>query len=255
MPTTVALAHATGFCSGVWRPVISALPRDFTARAWDFPSHGAAPRWQPPIDWWDLAAYILDQVAGAAGPVIGVGHSMGGAAILMAEITAPGTFSELLLVEPIVFPPPYGAYDGPQVRLARKRRNSFGSRQEARDNFADKLPFSAWHPQAFEGYLDCGLIDGKEGIELACRPQDEVAIYRAATEHRVWDLLPTVEAPVTILAGEFSDTHPAAFLTETAGRIPNSHFEVVPNTGHFLPMEMPDLVADRIELAAARATR
>ena len=255
MPTTVALAHATGFCGGVWRPVISALPEDCTVLAWDFPSHGGAPRWETPIDWWDLGAYVLDQVAGAARPVIGVGHSMGGAAILMAEIKAPGTFSELVLVEPIVFPPPYGEYEGPQVRLARKRRNSFASRQEARDNFADKLPFSAWHPMAFEGYLDCGLIETTEGTELACRPQDEVAIYQAATEHRVWDLLPNVEAPVTILAGEFSDTHPAAFLTRTAERIPNSRFEVVAGTGHFLPMEKPDRVADQIELAVRRSTR
>ena len=255
MRTTVALAHATGFCGGVWRPVISSLSDEFTALTWDFPNHGAAPRLEAPVDWWDLATYILDQVAGAGRPLIGVGHSMGGAATLMAEIKAPGTFSELLLIEPIIFPPPYGEYEGTQVRLARKRREHFGSRQEARDNFAAKLPFSAWHPEALEGYLDCGLIETAEGTRLACRPQDEVAVYKAATEHRLWDLLPGTDVPVTILAGEESDTHPSAFLTRLAGRIPNSDFEIVPGTGHFLPMEMPGLVADRITVLAARATR
>ncbi|MEX0667594.1 MAG: alpha/beta hydrolase, partial [Acidimicrobiia bacterium] len=140
MPTTVAFAHATGFCGGVWRPVVSALPGDFETRVWDFPSHGSAPKWEPPIDWWDLGTWTLRQVDGAAAPLIGVGHSMGGAALLLAEIKEPGTFAALLLIEPIVIPPPFGIYEGPQILLAKKRRNHFESRAEARANFVDKLP-------------------------------------------------------------------------------------------------------------------
>ena len=255
MPPTVAFAHATGFCGGVWRPVVSALPAEFELRLWDFPSHGAAPAWPAPIDWWDLAPYILGQVAGAGTPLIGVGHSMGGAAVVMAEIRSPGTFAELVLIEPIIFPPPYGEYEGPQTLLARKRRNYFASRQEARDNFVDKPPFSVWHPAALAGYLDCGLVDNDEGTELACLPADEVAIYRAATQHRVWDLLGTVGAPVTILAGATSESHPVELVARMAGQMPNCEYEIVAGTGHLLPMEMPGLVADRIERIAARANR
>ena len=255
MPTTVAFAHATGFCGEVWRPVVSALPEDFETRVWDFPSHGSAPKWKRPIDWWDLGAYTLRQVGEPAGPVIGVGHSMGGAAILMAEIKAPGTFAELLLIEPIVFPPPYGPYEGSQTRLAAKRRNHFESRQDARDNFADKLPFSAWHPSALDGYLECGLVDTPAGTVLACNPRDEVAIYRAATQHRVWELLGSVRAPVTILAGSSSDTHTAELVRRMASQIPEGEFGIIPGTGHFLPMELPDLVANRIERIGARSKR
>jgi pimeloyl-ACP methyl ester carboxylesterase len=172
---------------------------------------------------------------------------MGGAALLMAEIRAPGTFAALLLIEPIVFPPPFGEYEGPQTRRARKRRSQFSSREEARANFADKLPFSSWHPAALDGYVDCGLIETARGVELACRPEDEAAIYRAATQHGVWDLLGIVDSPVTILAGSSSDTHTVDFVSDLSSQIPNCEYEIVPGTGHFLPMEMPETVAERIE--------
>ncbi|MGZ5385548.1 MAG: alpha/beta fold hydrolase [Acidimicrobiia bacterium] len=246
MPTTAAFAHATGFCGGVWRPVVASLPAGVDSLVWDFPCHGSAPKLQHPIDWWDMATFTLDQVAGAEAPLIGVGHSMGGAVLLMAEIRAPGTFAALLLIEPIVFPPPFGEYEGPQTLLAKKRRKQFSSRDDARANFVEKLPFSAWHPAALDGYVDCGLVETPAGAELSCRPQDEAAFYRAATRHGVWDLLGKVDSPVTILAGESSETHTVDFVQLLASQITTCEYEIVPGTGHFLPMEMPEVVAERL---------
>lgn len=40
--------------------------------------------------------------------VIGIGHSLGGAAMLLKEIQDPGTFLELVLFEPVLFPPSPG---------------------------------------------------------------------------------------------------------------------------------------------------
>ena len=252
MPVTVAFAHATGFCGGVWRPVVAGLSEDFESLVWDFPCHGSAPKWGHPIDWWDLGDWTLEQVALSGSPPIGVGHSMGGAALVMAELRAPGTFAGLLLVEPIIFPPPFKRQEGPLSRRALKRRNHFESREEARANFVAKAPFSSWTPAAFEGYVECGLIDTTEGIELACRPLDEAEIYQGATGHGAWDLLDKIEVPVAILAGGSSDTHPADFVRHLASRIPHSEFEIIPGTGHFLPMEMPALVANRVAAMAAR---
>jgi lipase len=254
MPATVAFAHATGFCGGVWRPVVAGLSEDFEPLVWDFPCHGSSPKWKHPIDWWDLGDWTLDQVALAGTPRIGVGHSMGGAALAMAELKAPGTFAGLLLIEPIILPPPFRRQEGPLSARALKRRNHFESREEARENFAPKPPFSTWDRSAFEGYLECGLIDTADGTELACRPLDEAEMYQGATGHGAWGLLGNIRAPVTIVAGGSSDTHPSDFVRLLASRIPNSEYEIVPDTGHFLPMEMPELVADRIERLAARIT-
>ena len=253
MLATVAFAHATGFCGGVWSPVVAGLTEGFESLAWDFPCHGSAPKWEHPIDWWDLGEWTLDQVAQAGPPRIGVGHSMGGAALVMAELKAPGTFSALLLIEPIIFPPPFERQEGPLSARALKRRDRFESREEAKENFVAKAPFSTWDRAAFEGYLECGLIDTAEGTELACRPLDEAELYQGATGHGAWALLGNLEIPVTILAGGTSETHPLDFVRLLASRIPNSDYEIVPGTGHFLPMEMPELVADRIEKLAGPA--
>ncbi|MEX0789620.1 MAG: hypothetical protein WD178_02490, partial [Actinomycetota bacterium] len=117
-----------------------------------------------------------------------------------------------------------------------------------------KLPFSAWNRTALDGYIECGLIETSEGTELACRPSDEAAIYRAATEHGVWDLLGKVDPPVVVLAGGTSETHPVAFVRRLASQIPQCEYEIVPDTGHFLPMEMPEVVADHIKRIGAWLT-
>ena len=253
MVTAVAFAHATGFCGGVWNPVVAAIRPDRRAIVWDFPGHGSGPELPHPVDWWAFGDWTLSRLAGVGSqPLVGVGHSMGGAALLMAEIKSPGTFTELLLIEPIVVPPPFVRSDGPMSDRALKRKSRFVSREEARANFAGKLPFSAWDPGAFEGYLACGLIETPGAAELACKPADEAEIYRTATLHGVWDHLDQVEVPTTILAGAWSDTHQPEFVRTLAARIPGCRVEIVAGTGHFLPMEMPLLVADRIEQIVER---
>lgn len=248
---SVVFAHATGFCGEVWRPVMNRLAQDGTKLVWDFPCHGSAPKLAHPIDWWDFGRYTLEQTRGLSGPVIGVGHSMGGAALVMAELLAPGTFGALLLIEPILLPPPYVRTEGGLAVAAEKRRRDFESREAARQNFVSKLPFSQWDPDALAGYLECGFIDSPSGVTLACRPEDEAEIYRAATVHGTWDRLGEVTLPVLVLAGEASDTHTSERVRRLCDRFPSAGFEIVEGTGHFLPMEMPDLVARRAERMAA----
>jgi pimeloyl-ACP methyl ester carboxylesterase len=248
--TSVAFAHATGFCGAVWRPVVEHLPEGLDVRVWDFPCHGSAPRLDHPIDWWSFGEWALDQVAPLDGPLIGVGHSMGGASLVMAELLSPGRFDALVLVEPIIFPPPFERREGGLAEAAQKRKPVFDSRLAARENFASKSPFNAWHPAAFAGYIECGLTDTEEGVRLSCLPEDEAEIYRAATVHRVWDRLGEIVPPTLIMAGANSDTHQQHFVQSITARMRRAGFEMVPSTGHFLPMEKPDLLARRIEAIA-----
>ena len=246
----IAFAHATGFCGAVWRPVIAGLSAGYTTMAWDFPSHGSAPKLTLPIDWWSFGEYARDQVAGIEGPVVGVGHSMGGAALVMAELLAPGTFAGLILIEPMLFPPPYQRFDNPLSQTVLRRRRLFESRQAARDNFASKHPFASWDAAALDGYIECGLTRTEEGVVLACVPKDESDIYRGATAHGAWERAGEVKTPSLILAGANSDTHDEQRVRAIAGRLGQAGFEIIPGASHFLPMELPDVVAKRVERMA-----
>ena len=63
-----------------------------------------------------------------------------------------------------------------------------------------------------------------------------------------------VGPPVTILAGALSETHTVDFVRHLASQIPDCEYEIIPGTGHFLPMEMPEIVVDHVRRIGSRLT-
>src|SRR5688500_16572946 len=103
-------SHATGFHAQVWAPMASHLLADHRCLAIDYRGHGMAdtPR-DLTFDWRGfgddaeavLASELLRDVAGGR-PVHGVGHSMGGAALVLAASRRPAAMASLWLYEPIL---------------------------------------------------------------------------------------------------------------------------------------------------------
>ncbi len=246
----LAFAHATGFCRAVWEPVIDeARHRGINGStvSWDHRAHGASTKPPLPFDLSDTARDALSVLEGLSGPTVGVGHSMGAASLLMAEILVPGTFAAIVAIEPIVFPPPYEPIDHhPLVLSAKRRRPAFASRQVALENLASKPVFGAWDRRSLEAYVDCGLRPEGDEWVLACPPEYEAAFFEVGSTHGAWDRLGEVAAPVRVVAGRGSDSHPAEFASAQAARLAAGTLEIVEGSGHFLPMEQPGRVADII---------
>ncbi len=242
MPVNVYFAHATGFCGAVWNPVIEGL-LGTECVTWDFAGHGQGPGLDLPVDWAVFGEQVLDETSPGG---IGVGHSMGAAALLMAQLADPRRFGFLVLIEPIVFPGPHERIDQHPLSFgAARRRRVFETRALARENFASKQTFSGWVDGALDAYVECGL-SGDDPVELACDPIVEADIYRASNEHDTFDRLGEIGIPVLLLAGEVTDTTPPEVLRAQADQFQRAGVEVVPGAGHFLPMEKPDLVAERV---------
>ena len=255
--TGLFLAHATGFCKEVWEPVVAHL-RPYIAGsivAWDGRAHGASSAGTPPFDWWDFGRDALEVVDSIdLGIRVGVGHSMGGAALAMAEILRPGTFDGLVLIEPIVFPPPFGRFDNMMAEVARKRRSFFASPEEAHSNFAGKAVFSAWDSRAMEAYIRGGLRVVDDAWLLSCSPHHEAEVYRGGSAHGAFDRLGEIGIPVLLLAGEHSTTHDEDLVEILLSQLVSGSAVIVPDAGHFLPMEKPATVAELILYFTSRLT-
>lgn len=262
-PVPVVGVHATGMCKEVLHPFVSGLAALVPAgevTTLDQRGHGDTDESDPPYSWWDLGADVLAVIAarggGPAAPApVGMGHSSGGAALVLAELLAPGTFSALILVEPIIFPPGADVGEGPLVRAALKRKPVFEDVAAARANFIEKPAFAGWEPAAFDGYLRHGLAPGPGGARLKCRPAAEAEFYRAAPRHGAWARLGEVACPVVLLGGEHSDSHPPDFLEAMAGRFPQpATVDVIAGASHFVMMERPARIAGHVASRVADAT-
>lgn len=238
---TVYFAHATSFCGAVWSPVISRL-EDVECVTWDFAGHGVGPPLNLPVDWQTFGVQVLDETAPGG---IGVGHSMGATALMMAQLADPKRFRFLVLIEPTVFPGPHARRENALSVITLKRKRKFESRRAASEYFVSRDPFSKWDASALEAYVRCGFI-GDGDVELACDPEVEADIYRASYAHETWERLGEIEIPVLILTGETSSPIPPELARQQRAQFQRAGLEVVPGAGHLLPMEVPELVADRI---------
>jgi alpha-beta hydrolase superfamily lysophospholipase len=250
--------HATGFHGAVWEPMSAAVGDGFERWAIDFRAHGASvvPPGTP-LPWAvirdDLLA-VVDDLGLERGQVAGVGHSMGGAALLLAEQARPGTFAALWLYEPIVPPTgatPPGEGSSTLAEGARRRRPSFASYEAALANFASKPPLNVARADALHAYVRHGLVAGEDGaVHLACRPDDEARLYEGGAAHGAYEHLAEVQCPVVIACGG-QLLGPASFGVSAAEALPRGRLEVHEHLTHFGPLESPTELAASVRNLAA----
>jgi pimeloyl-ACP methyl ester carboxylesterase len=258
------LSHATGFHGHCYLPIARRLDDRFTSFALDYRGHGDTPR---PDDWtvdWDR--YGDDAIAAARavapnGGLIGFGHSMGGAGLLMAAHRDPSLFDLIVAFEPVIFPS--GDVDASQPRSeppqsqpppsflvegARRRRSTFDTFEAAIANYGSKPPMNMFDPDVLRLYVMHGFRPESETVRLKCEPEHEARTFETGALHRTWDLLPTITTRVVIVAGDTEAPGPGLAAAQIAERLPNSLFIHQPDSNHFGPFIDPggtaDLIAD-----------
>ena len=252
------LAHATGFCGSVFAPITAALTDHYRVVTFDERGHGASDPAPDGVYAWDGfatdALTVIDEL-GLRHP-LGAGHSCGGALLVLAEQRRPGTFRAIWAFEPIIFPfdEPTDTQPSPNGnRLsdgARRRRALFGSRQEARDNYASKPPLMFLDPRCLDGYLACGLVDEPDGsARLACEPENEARVYEMGGRHGAYSRLSEVACPVSLVCGENTDATGPAILPLLAARLQHASVDVWNDHGHFGCLVDPERTVASIRAA------
>lgn len=246
------LVHATGFHGRVFGPLARGLWSRLGCSGIDLRGHGESgvPS-DLDFDWAGFATDVLTAVdaLGLNRPV-GIGHSCGGAALLLAEEARPGTFSRLYCFEPIVFPPERPPTPDPGVALAvgaRQRREIFASREEAHANYASKAPMNTFDPEVLEAYVRFGFEDLPDGtVRLRCRGEYEALIYENAPRHDAYAHLGEITCPVLVAWGSEGYSFRPEIMKLVSERLENGRSEELSGLGHFAPLEQPGSVAESI---------
>ena len=187
------VVHATGFCAGPYRHLVPVLGRRFTLWGLDVRSHGdSTDANDGEVSWKGTARDVLaalDAIDG--GPVVGFGHSMGGASLLTAEILRPGSLSAVWAFEPIVFPADWMTNPGhnPLADSARRRRAGFASRSEALHRYASRPPLGRFRADVLHDYVDRGFVELEDGtVTLSCSPEQEARTFDAPDKTAIEEL-------------------------------------------------------------------
>jgi pimeloyl-ACP methyl ester carboxylesterase len=252
----VLYAHATGFNGRCWRRVAENVPPGMFHVAYDARGHGYSPRIDDdPVPWTIHRDDILGEaaeLAANAGPLIGVGHSMGGATLMAAALEQPELFEALVVYEPIVLEPSVLAALGEVLaERALHRRDEFDSPDDAFEHFSTRPPTSGFNPDVLHDFISGALRRWDDGrFRLMCRPQTEAATYRGASALDVYERLEELTLPVVVLAGAPAEGQPSAYAEELATRLPNGSVQRFNDLTHFGPMEAPARIADVVARVA-----
>ena len=245
------LCHATGFHGRVWAPLAHHLA-DRRCLAVDFRGFGdSTPPTEAVYDWQQLGDDVLAVIEALdLDGVEAVGHSMGGAALLIAALTRPGALSQLFVFEPIIMPGGGPANRGPNPLAdgARRRRSSFPSVDAAIERYREKATLGTLDPACLREYVEHGFRTLEDGtIELKATGEHEARHYESGGAHATFDRLGEIEIPVTVAWGD--DGHPATFAPLVADALPHGAGLHMSDLGHFGPLEDPRRMATAIETA------
>jgi pimeloyl-ACP methyl ester carboxylesterase len=248
----VHFAHANSYPAGTYRQFFEYLGKDFEVQALDM--HGHNPRYPVQDGWGKLVDELVAELETRyTEPVILVGHSLGGMLSLMAAAQRPELVRCVVMLDsPVVAgwrANVWRLFKGTRIsdryspaRFSVKRRNVWPSHKEALRHFASKEMFGAWAPGVLLDYLETGLVEHPEGLQLRFTRETETAIYRTLPHHigkLVKDKFPV---PVAYVAGDNSMENRQAGLRHTR-KLVGRHFRMMRGS-HLFPMEMPRQAAE-----------
>lgn len=246
--------HATGMHAQLYARLLDPLAKTFNIMASDARGHGANRReaeGREAMAWDQLAAEtlaLMDHVQEAQ-PWWLVGHSLGATCALIAAVMAPWRVSGLVMLDPPFIPFEIAAAlreqgaqpQNPLAEQSRRRRADFASRDEARTSYAGRGVFKQFSDADLDAYLDGGFRETPTGVQLACLPETEALSFEGVSLD-VERLLGTVARQFVLLCGENGSTVPDAEFAAFANHPLCRQAERVPDTGHFLPLQAPDVV-------------
>jgi len=279
-PVTVVMAHGWTLAQAAWDDVAELLTPKVAAgelrvvrydqrghgrSTWGSPTH---PHTAVTIDQLgeDLAA-VLDRLA-PTGPVVLAGHSMGGMTIMALAAARPELFGDRVRGVALVSTAAGDLTSDPRspggrmARISPRVLNAVLAGALVFERVRQVLPPGHPRHQKMVRSLLYGADATDEMVLAGARimhastVRSFIAFMPALDDHdKREELTALTSVPVEILVGDSDQLTPKRHSRQLAEALPDAALHVVERTGHMLPQERPQLVAEaivRLLTAAAR---
>jgi pimeloyl-ACP methyl ester carboxylesterase len=229
--TPVILLHGFPLSGAIWTQQQRELGDKFRVIVPDLRGHGTSPAPDGPYEMSRLARDVFELLNELRiERAVWLGHSMGGYVTLAGWNLAPQRFLGLGLVAS------HAAADTEEVRQGRFRlaeQVAAQGTQVAADGMLPKL----FSPQLA---ADDPIVDQVRQLIQKTSPAGIAATLHAmATRADSTPLLPKIQVPTLVLAGDQDTIIPLARAETTAAAMPNSTLAIVEAAGHMPMLEQP----------------
>jgi pimeloyl-ACP methyl ester carboxylesterase len=225
------------------------------------PTYPVTSNWPHLVE--EVKAFAQPLVAAHNGPVVLVGHSLGGMLSLMLAAQYPELAHAVVMVDA----PAVAGWQANLLHLSKKlsftakyspgavskkRRHQWGSLDEVRQHFLSKKNFARWQPLVLEDYITHGThevaVEGQVRRELSFSRDIETLIYNTVPHH-LESLIKRhpLKCPVSLVAARHSQEMKLAGM-EFTKRITKGRVTIIDGT-HLVPMESPLATAAAVEAA------
>jgi 2-succinyl-6-hydroxy-2,4-cyclohexadiene-1-carboxylate synthase len=230
----LVLLHGFAGTRRSWQPVAERLgTQRYRPLALDLRGHGDAAHARPVTP----GACTADVLAATAGRFALCGYSLGGRVALHVALAAPQRVTRLILLATSA-----GIAD-PAERAARRRADEAlaaelerGTIEAFADRWVARPLFAGTRPAFVRAWRADLTRNDPQGLAAALRG------LGAGAMTPLWDRLPELDVPATVVAGERDPAY-VARAEQLACALPRAELVVVPGAGHGLAREAPDAVA------------
>ncbi|MEL0584180.1 MAG: alpha/beta hydrolase [Candidatus Thiodiazotropha sp. (ex. Lucinoma kazani)] len=239
----VVMVHGTPWSSFNLRYLIEAISQDFTVYYYDLIGYGQSDK-SPGNVSLGIQNQVLDQLLdcwGLDNPAI-IGHDFGGTTALRTHLISGRNFDRIILIDPVAVSP----WGSPFFQHVNTHEAAFAG---VPDYIHEAIV------RAYVNTAACKPIDDTT-LNMIVRPWAETggkaAFYRQIAQansgftDEVQPMYSKIAKPVLILWGREDTWIPFEQGKVLHNMIPNSLFYVIPDAGHLVIEEQPDLLIEKI---------
>ncbi|MCB1191944.1 MAG: alpha/beta hydrolase [Leptospiraceae bacterium] len=242
---TILFAHANGYSAGCYTFYFQELAkRGFRVIALDFSGHGYSDYNLNFKDWTLYRDQLLALITHLSlSDIYGIGHSMGGATMLLASVVEKKVYQGIIALDPVILNMPKillsRIFGSTIARNAQKRRDTFPNLQVVKKAFRKFPVFRDWREDMFENYLESCFRETEEGLKLRCSPALEAKNFRSCGIQSYFHFGAIKTKTKIIIPENFEVCSPKAAHRILRGNSESSLI-LLKNGTHFFPFEKPD---------------